>query len=76
MWEKDLLVGEGKSAEPAYRQRLLRFMRYARRWYALATDTGFGAYFPFRYFEKYMQALSSPVEKIREEIPILIKGLQ
>ena len=50
-------------------------MRFSRRWYALASDTGFWAYFPFRHFQDYVKALDSPAETVEEIRPQIIRGL-
>lgn len=73
-WHNDLVVREGERRDKEYRERLGRFMAYARRWYTLASDKGFAAYFPFRHFAAYMQALESPAA-LTDLIPVLIRGL-
>lgn len=75
MWCDDLVVREGEQGDVAYRQRLNRFMRYARRWYALADDVGHAAYFPFRHFDSYLDALSAPADALDEQVPPLLQGL-
>lgn len=75
MWRRDLIVREGERSDVAYRRRLARYMRYARRWYALACEEGFQAYFPFRHFSRYLRALQSSPEELKGQIPDLIQGL-
>lgn len=74
-WRSQLVFHPDESSDTEYRQRVNTYMRYARRWYALACSTGFDAYFPFRYFERYLQALLAPSEDLDIEISTLIKGL-
>lgn len=75
MWQNDLVVRAGEERDTEYRRRLGRFIRYARRWYALASEEGFQAYFPFRHFTRYLEALQSSSEKLQGEVPTLIRGL-
>ena len=75
MWRSDLVVQAGEQGDAAYRQRLGRFMRYARRWYALASDAGHAAYFPFRHFDHYLSALGAPAADLDAQVPPLIQGL-
>lgn len=75
IWRADLLVRPEEKSDTAYRQRLARYMAYARRWYALASEQGFAAYFPFRWFREYLAALSAPSPVLEDQIPLLIKGL-
>jgi hypothetical protein len=75
IWREDLVVQEREQNDVAYRRRLARFMRYARRWYALASDDGMAAYFPFRHFDSFVTALSAPAAALEEQVMSLIKGL-
>ncbi len=75
IWREDLVVKEREQNDVAYRRRLARFMRYARRWYALASDDGMAAYFPFRHFDSFVMALSAPADALEEQVMSLIKGL-
>jgi hypothetical protein len=72
LWREELLVREGEKGDSAYRRRLHRYMQYARRWYTLASERGFDAYFPFRHFRSYLDALNDPADHL---IAPLIKGL-
>ncbi|PLS78253.1 MAG: hypothetical protein CYG59_19495, partial [Chloroflexi bacterium] len=75
MWRNDLLVRGNEQTDTEYRVRLARYMRYARRWYALASDIGFVAYFPFRHFADYLSALHAPHDDTDEQVGIIIRGL-
>ncbi|HOQ29134.1 MAG TPA: hypothetical protein PLH36_10370 [Armatimonadota bacterium] len=75
MRQNDLVVRESEKSDTSYRERLARFMRYARRWYALASEEGFAAYFPFRHFETFTQALNATVEERVKLLPGLVQGL-
>lgn len=75
IWKKDLIVWEGEKDDSAYRQRLERFMRFARRWYALASDRGFQAYFPFHYFQEYTKALSCPSADLDDQVSTMLQGI-
>lgn len=75
IWKKDLVVLPQETSDTGYRQRLARFMGYARRWYALASEQGFDAYFPFRHFRSYLAALTAPSDQLEKIIPDLIQGL-
>jgi hypothetical protein len=75
MWHRDLVVRDDEKNDVEYRERLDRFMWYARRWYALVSPNGFEAYFPFRYFTKYLRALSSSTEELDNQVDSLIGGL-
>lgn len=75
IWKKDLIVWEGEKDETAYRQRLERFMRFARRWYAIASDKGFKAYFPFHYFQEYIEALACPSSEINDQVSTMLQGI-
>ena len=72
IWRKDLLVRDDEKSDSGYRWRLGRYMRYARRWYALSSGRGFDAYFPFRHFRSYLSALNDPTDHLK--LP-LMKGL-
>jgi hypothetical protein len=75
IWREDLVVQTREQNDVAYRRRLARFMRYARRWYALASDDGMAAYFPFRHFASFVTALSAPAGALEEQVMSLIRGL-
>ena len=75
IWREDLLVRPEEQTDTAYRQRLARYMAYARRWYALASDQGFAAFFPFRWFGDYLAALAATPGALAEQIPELLRGL-
>lgn len=72
LWKTDLLVREGEKNDNEYRRRLGRYMCFARRWYALSSGHGFDAYFPFRHFRSYLEALNAPTNHL---ISPLLKGL-
>jgi hypothetical protein len=75
IWRNDLLVLESEDNDLPYRSRLERYMRYARRWYCLASENGFKAYFPFRYFSNFLEALSSTGEQLQQQIKPILRGL-
>ena len=75
MWHQDLVVKDDEKSDVEYRERLDRFMHYARRWYALVSPNGFGAYFPFHHFSDYLRALSSSPEELNNQVDSLIGGL-
>lgn len=75
IWNNDLVVFENEPSDTEYRRRLDYYMRYARRWYALASESGFQAYFPFRYFAAYLVALAAPEQELQKQIPSLVRGL-
>jgi len=75
MWQRDLVVKDNEKSDVEYRDRLDRFMRYARRWYTLVSPEGFNAYFPFRYFTDYLNALSSSTKELSNQVDSLIGGL-
>lgn len=75
IWRHDLVVRGGEKSDTEYRRRLASYMRYARRWCALATDDGFNAFFPFRHFQAFLDALQSAPEDLADQIPDLIRGL-
>jgi len=74
-WRSEMVVRPEEDSDTKYRERVARFMRYARRWYALFSETGHRAYFPFRYFDQYVDDLLTQSEDLDEQIPPLIKGL-
>jgi len=74
-WHTELVIQPGERSDTGYRQRTSVFMRYARRWYALFSKKGHNAYFPFRYFGDYVEALSLPAEDLEERVTVLVKGL-
>jgi hypothetical protein len=75
LWRADLVAQEGERSDSDFKARLARYMRFARRWYALASETGFWAYFPFRHFQSYVRALDSPTTMEAEIRPQIIRGL-
>jgi len=75
IWHNDLVVRDEEQGDKGYRERLKRFMAYARRWYALASDEGLAAYFPFRHFAGYLRALEAPEASEDVVVGTLIKGL-
>lgn len=75
IWKEGLVVQTNETSDTEYRRRLARFMRYARRWYALVSEQGFDAYFPFRHFRSYLEVLNSPGDTSQEIISKLIYGL-
>lgn len=74
-WRSETVVRPEERSDTKYRQRVATFMKYARRWYALSSEIGHGAYFPFRYFDGYVSDLLTLSEDLDDEIPTLIKGL-
>lgn len=75
LWARDLVVKSSETSDAHYRQRLSRFMAYARRWYALFSNEGFTAYFPFHHLDGYLQALNLPTANLDENVQELIRGL-
>ena len=73
MWHNELVYKDDDDV--LYRHRLERYMRYARRWYSLSSKAGFAAYFPFRHFQSYMQALNASASDLQEQVYTLLKGL-
>lgn len=73
-WLTETVVKDKESDTP-YRQRVARFMTFARRWYALFSAVGHQAYFPFRYFDAYLDDLRTSPEELEGKIPALLKGL-
>ncbi len=74
-WRTQTVVQTDEKSDTPYRQRVARFMTFARRWYALFSAAGHQAYFPFRYFDAYLDDLRTPAEELEGEIPALLKGL-
>lgn len=74
-WRAEAVVQPEERSDTRYRKRVAEFMKYARRWYALVSEAGHTAYFPFRYFDDYLEDLLTPSEDLDDEIPALIKGL-
>jgi hypothetical protein len=74
-WRSETVVQPEERSDTRYRKRVTGFIRYARRWYALFSEVGHAAYFPFRYFDDYLEDLLTPSEDLDDEIPVLIKGL-
>jgi len=74
-WRSEMVVRPEEESDTKYRERVARFMRYARRWYALFSDTGHRAYFPFRYFDQYVDDLLMRSENLDNQISPLVKGL-
>lgn len=74
-WRTKTVAGAGEKSDTPYRQRVARFMTFARRWYALFSAVGHKAYFPFRYFDAYLDDLRTPAEELERKIPALLKGL-
>jgi hypothetical protein len=75
IWRNELLFLDSDRGESPYRSRLERYMRYARRWYSLASKDGLNAYFPFRHFSKFLEALSSTGDQLQEQIKPILRGL-
>jgi hypothetical protein len=74
-WHSEMVFQPEEKSDTRYRRRVVTFMNHARRWYALFSQVGHGAYFPFRYFDAYVNDLLTPSERLIDEIPALIKGL-
>ena len=74
-WRSELVTRSGETSDTRYRQRVSTYMRFARRWYALFTAEGQDAYFPFRYYDQYVEALSMPPDELDDQIGMLIRGL-
>ncbi|TEU10467.1 MAG: hypothetical protein E3J21_26325 [Anaerolineales bacterium] len=74
-WHSETVVQPEERSDTKYRRRVATFMNYARRWYALFSEVGHSAYFPFRHFDDYVDALLTPFENLDDEVPTLIKGL-
>ena len=75
MWHQDLVVKDDEKSDVEYRERLDRFMHYARRWYTLVSPYGFEAYFPFHHFSDYLKALCSSPEELNNQVDSLVGGL-
>lgn len=74
-WHTEMVIRPEEKSDTRYRRRVGTFMTYARRWYALFSPTGYQAYFPFRHFDHYVEALLTPSEDLDDEVPTIIKGL-
>jgi len=74
-WQTELIAEPGEKSDTKYRKRVSTFMRYARRWYALFSQDGKNAYFPFQYFDDYVSTLSTPSQDLDDKISTLIKAL-
>jgi len=74
-WHTELVTQPGERSDTGYRQRMSTFIRYARRWYTLFSPEGHTAYFPFRYLDDYVEALSMSPDDLEGQIPTLIRGL-
>jgi len=74
-WHSEMVFQPEEKSDTKYRRRVVTFMNHARRWYALFSQVGHGAYFSFRHFNDYVDNLLTPSESLADEIPTLIKGL-
>lgn len=74
-WRSEMVVQPEERSDTQYRRRVATFMKYARRWYALFSEVGHSACFPFRCFGDYVDGLLTSSADLDHIIPTLIKGL-